>query len=421
MSRHDVIDDNFRRFVQQFNIEDQNALLAFYRELVGKRVIPYKIKDHIFEVRVQSCQGFMLDMEFQDVLIEDGRHPKEILMENLRGEVLPDGRYRFIFVNRLSSSADKESSFSFSAFCAKAHFWDYSVHTLELTGSTQGFPWNILYETLCSIEEKHHVLGVKHMNGFERKALGIFEFMKPYMELYLMPTTKIGFGRSTVLVDPERINWNLTEKSQLRAADFFAGLGLRRLSEGFESGKAMNREFIKEVLYTMRSLKGNIIYRTLRQTIESSGRQYKRLYESKDSMRMFHTYISDKINQVFQSHGWTGSYPSYSMVLQPEFIEVSNVYSKQYSYLNEKVKFIYFDFIESIVDGKYQIVPVTGMMLPKNSNIDYRKCTSIDCFFLDSGRRNGAIFEDLIFTEDMPKKEVKNHFEQLGIVLDLQS
>lgn len=29
--------------------------------------------------------------EFQDVLIEDGRHPKEIFMENLRGERLEDG------------------------------------------------------------------------------------------------------------------------------------------------------------------------------------------------------------------------------------------------------------------------------------------------------------------------------------------
>lgn len=56
-------------------------------------------------------------------------------------------------------------------------------------------------------------------------------------------------------------------------------------------------------------------------------------------------------------------------VSQPDFIEVSNIYKRQYAYLNEKKKFIYFDFIESIVDGQYWITPVTGMMLPKTRTL----------------------------------------------------
>ena len=97
MSNHDFVDgmlreeEAFHGFVQQFNKEEQKVLWAFYRELVGKRKIPYKIRERNFVVNVQMTQGFVIDIEFQDVLIEDGRHPKEILMESLRGERLNNG------------------------------------------------------------------------------------------------------------------------------------------------------------------------------------------------------------------------------------------------------------------------------------------------------------------------------------------
>ena len=108
-------------------------------------------------------------------------------------------------------------------------------------------------------------------------------------------------------------------------------------------------------------------------------------------------------------------------VISPEFIEVSSIYKRRYTYLNEKMKFIYFDFLESVVDGKYFITPITGMILPKNRNIDYRKCTSLDCFFLDGGRRNGAVFNDLTISEDMTRKEIGRKLEQLSLVLDYQT
>ena len=119
MSNNDFVDAKFQQFVQQFHTEEQKVLLAFYRELVGKRSIPYKITDRNFTVTVQKSQGFSIDIEFQDVLIEDGRHPKEIFMESLRGERLSDGRYRLSFINGLAAQTEgqvsKESSFSFSA------------------------------------------------------------------------------------------------------------------------------------------------------------------------------------------------------------------------------------------------------------------------------------------------------------------
>ena len=170
----------------------------------------------------------------------------------------------------------------------------------------------------------------------------------------------------------------------------------------------------------MSSLKGNIIYKNLRNLIESCGKGHQGLNESDADMNLFRTYVREKVNKAFLDRGWKGNYPSYMTVTAPEFLEVSSVYKKQYTYLNEKIKFLYFDFVESIVDNQYCITPLTGMILPKNSNIDYRKCKSTDCFFIDGGRRRAEVFEDLTFKEGMTRKEIREKISQLSLILDLQ-
>lgn len=424
MSNRDIVDEAFLQFVQQFDTEEQRVLLAFYRELVGKRKIPYKIKDRNFFVNVQMCQSFAVDIEFQDVLIEDGRHPKEIFMDSLRGEVLPEGRFRLSFINRLAPQSDgqqpKESSFSFSSLRGSVRLWDYQVHTLKLSQNVHGLPWNLMYESFSAIEQKMDVLGSSYLNYHERKALDIFNILRPYMQLYLMPCTKIGFGKTTVLFDKELISWNADRYMDEQAAEFFAEIGLRRLSSGFQKGAGRDRSFIQEMLYTMSTLKGNAIYRKLKNMVMDCGRSYRGIYEADEDMNMFRTYVREKISRVFETHEWKGAYPFFMTVVAPDFIEVSSIYKKQYTYLNEKTKYIYFDFVESIVDNQYRITPITGMILPKNLNIDYRKCTSMDCFFFDGGRRNGAVFEDLAIEESMSRKEIREKIIQLGQVLELQ-
>ena len=425
MSNNDFVDAKFQQFVQQFHTEEQKVLLAFYRELVGKRSIPYKIKDRNFTVTVQKSQGFSIDIEFQDVLIEDGRHPKEIFMESLRGERLSDGRYRLSFINGLAAQTEgqvsKESSFSFSALKGGVRLWNYHVHMFDISETSVNLPWKLLYETLEAIREKHAVLGSGYLNTHEQKALWIFKFMRPYMQLYLDPTTQIGFGKSTVLFDAEHVEWQLNHERMTQAAEFFAGLGLRKLSFSFSKLRWDDRELIQELLYTMRSLKGNILFKTLKQLVDECGRKYDGLYEYDAEKNNFRSHVREKIQRIFERHGWKGLYPSFMNVISPEFIEVSSIYKRRYTYLNEKMKFIYFDFLESVVDGKYFITPITGMILPKKRNIDYRKCTSLDCFFLDGGRRNGAVFNDLTISEDMTRKEIGRKLEQLSLVLDYQT
>ena len=53
--------------------------------------------------------------------------------------------------------------------------------------------------------------------------------------------------------------------------------------------------------------------------------------------------------------------PGEYLVVGDRFQDVykRQVYKKQYTYLNEKIKFLYFDFVESIVDNQYCITPVS--------------------------------------------------------------
>ena len=261
MSNHDFVDEAFHQFVQQFNTEEQKVLWAFYRELVGKRKIPYKIKERKFVVNVQMSQGFAIDIEFQDVLIEDGRHPKEIFMESLRGERLSNGRYRLSFLNRLGlaeGQEPKESAFSFSSFKGAMRMWDYKVQTLALENETKGIPWNFIYETFGAIDLKRAVLGETALNDHEIKALQIYDFLCPYLQLYLNPMTKVGFGKSTVLYTSSAFDAGLEMTAMKNAASFFDGLGMKRLANMFLQGECNNRDLIQELLYTMYSIKGNI-------------------------------------------------------------------------------------------------------------------------------------------------------------------
>ena len=88
----------FREFVQHFPETEQKVLLSLYTHIVGKKVISYKFKDRTFTIPILRTQAFSMAIAFENVLIENGRHPKEARMLDLRGEALPNGRYVLRFL-----------------------------------------------------------------------------------------------------------------------------------------------------------------------------------------------------------------------------------------------------------------------------------------------------------------------------------
>ena len=66
----------YKEFVRMFDGEQQQALNGLSEYVVGQKKIPYKIKNRILHVDVLSTPAMSLELDFADVLIEDGRHPR---------------------------------------------------------------------------------------------------------------------------------------------------------------------------------------------------------------------------------------------------------------------------------------------------------------------------------------------------------
>ncbi len=421
---HDI-DESYLSFVSQLEEEDRGSLLAFYNGLVGTdRVIPYKIRDHRFMVNIETSQGFTYDITFYDVLIEDGRHPKEILMDSLAGEKTEDGRIRFEFINRNVSGSDtgqaKTSAFSFNGFTSGVSFWKYDVHTLRYENGMQSLPWLYVQETFDAVIKKCRMLGVDTLNASEKELMKISLFLTPYIRLYLRQDTQIGFGKSTVLFDLDAAAFDFEDEVSKSAAVFFDTLHMGRISEYFSEEAVYHKELIRELLYTMRSIKGIVLYNKIMDLTVQAGSGRIGLYENRGSRHLFRESLIKKLNILFGEHGYSGVYPNYYKKVVPDFLEVSNVYSKRYAYLNEKSKVLYFDFAENMNKDTYQIIPVVGVIIPKQESEDIEHENAMTCFFTKSGRRNAEVIYDLKFSEDMNRTAMDMMLRQMDDLLTYQ-
>lgn len=421
----DGIDESYLSFVSQLDEEDQRSLLAFYDGLVGTgRVIPYRIKDHRFMVNIETSQGFTYDIDFKDVLIEDGRHPKEIQMDSLSGEKTEDGRIRLQFINRLASAGEygqvKMSAFSFSGFTSGISCWKYDVHTLNYKNGMQSLPWLYVQETFAAVNKKCRMLGIDTLNTAEKELMRISIFLEPYVRLYLRPDTQIGFGKSTVLFDTDAAEFYFDDEVCQTAAAFFDALALPKIAEAFKDEAEHHKDLIRELLYYMRNTKGINIYQKIMALAEEAGHDRIGLYENRGSRHLFRENLIKRLNDLFEQHGYSGRYPNYRRKVIPDFLEVSNVYSRRYAYLNEKSKVLYFDFAENIKNDTYEIIPVVGVIIPKQSSEEMADETAMTCFFTKSGRRNAEVLYDLRFTEKMKQQSVEEMIHQMDELLTYQ-
>ena len=147
---------SFKKFIQHFPDTEQKVLISLYTHIVGKKVIPYKFKDSNFVIPILCTQAFSMSVEFENVLIENGRHPKEVLMLGLQGDVLEGGRYILRFLNGQTEEGQppRENAFSFDRVRARVKLWDYQIHQLKFENDMERLPWLLVNDTLAAMEEK---------------------------------------------------------------------------------------------------------------------------------------------------------------------------------------------------------------------------------------------------------------------------
>lgn len=132
----------FLKFAADFPEDVRKGLTVFCDYVVGQAVIPYKIKNREFIVRVADTAAFSITLVFQDVLIEDGRHPREILMTQVARP--KDDAWQRVFTSKMHLAPEgpvKESSFYFEHVTAKIELWNYNLSTAPINLQSDKVPW----------------------------------------------------------------------------------------------------------------------------------------------------------------------------------------------------------------------------------------------------------------------------------------
>lgn len=397
----------FLKFAADFPEDVRKGLTVFCDYVVGQAVISYKIKNREFIVRVADTAAFSITLVFQDVLIEDGRHPREILMTQVRGQKTMHGA-RIYFKNALAPEGPvKESSFYFEHVTAKIELWNYNLSTAPINLQSDKVPWRLLSERINAFMDKWHILGESFLNTYERDNAQLFNFLYLYLGWYLHDETVIGYGRTNVRYDKTLQEICYLEPPVRKAAeDIFRRCGWEDLIMLLENYEAEPYAFFEAWVYKITNKEGQILFDFIRELIDKCCRNYSRMGSVLAIYAGSHSLMKTMLDNLFKNRGWFGYYPSYSYMERPKFIETNTVYERKYTYINEKKKTVFMRFVESVHDGGIQVAAVEGSILSRNHNEKTMQGDALYAYFSDGGRREARMTEDVFITENMTKDEL---------------
>lgn len=397
-----------KELIQCFDGEAKQALEKFRDDVIETRVIPYKIRNKAFEVEILTTTAFSLYIIFCNVLIEDGRHPREILMKDVSGEAV-DGHFRIRFINALmGEEGAKESSFVFDKIERRICFWNYNFYTLPVSKGTDKLPWRLLVEPMQALVHKAAYLGTAVLNDDERRILPVIRPLLGIVMIYLREDTRIAFGRIHVRLDPDCLNDLQTDDVDIYAMfSLFEEIEWNDLSSSRQTYTVDKLDFLRWFIASITGVKGQWLYRWLLERLEQAARPYPRLKALLPAYAGHHQQVIHTMDTLFEKRHWQGSYPHYHRAQKPGFIEVSRVYERKYTHLNEKKKIILYQIIESVVDGNMRLTALWGMVYSQDRGDLYDEAmTAADTFFANDGRRVCEVMQVLDISPDMEEAQV---------------
>jgi len=400
----------FLDFIKLFEAKEQRVLKLFYEYVIDKMIIPYKIRRKNFQVEVMSSPAFSIHLIFKNVLIEDGRHPKELLLSNPSGEVF-NGKYRFRFTNHLAKEGTvKESSFVFDKVEAVIKLWNYEFNMIDLRQTPDKLPWRLVYEPIASLIHKYMILGDDYLNEYEMKYYGVFRFLYKYITLYLSDETRIGFGKTKLQYNYRKVIKHPMDFKSIDAAKMmFAECQIADLTELLTGDEPGSRQFFEAFIWLITQKDGQVIYGYVNHAITRCTENYPRIKHLLPAYSNHHYNIENTLNTIFSSRHWEGHYPNFRRIERPKFIETYNVYERKYTYINEKEKIIFVSFIESIVEGELVMTAIKGSALVRYKNRDrLLEAKASDCYFTDGGKRTCEIVDSIIIEQDANQEAVQD-------------
>ncbi len=235
--------------------------------------------------------------------------------------------------------------------------------------------------------DKARILGVEDLNPTEMAALPFLCVFYELIEFYLETTTQAGIGRNLMHYNEELVRQFAFNQEDLNAsAQFLESAGLcDRLTEWLKKADSDRNGFARFWIQYVSMRSGERLYSILMGTLTARAKDYPTqampvAYEKHNpSIRRF-------VNDCFGRCKWYGEFPYFYRSRPCKFLETSNVCGKMYSYINEKEKAFYVDFVEGFDGQTYSLTAIAGYVLLRNdeNTQDYQAMSG---YFLDDGRR----------------------------------
>lgn len=405
---------NFIHFAGLFNASVKQGLIAFFDYIVDKQVIPYKIKNKEFSILVADTVAFTIELKFHNVIIEDGRHPREILITNISGEKVDEpgamGRYRIRFVNSLvTEGIVKESAFVFDDLTVSIDLWNYNFSTYDFSVGDSKVPWRLIYEPAAALMDKWQVLGEQDLNTYEIEHATIFQFLHTYLGLYLDEQTYVGYGKSSINYDQAFVSqYILTKRQQLAAKKLFEICQWQDMIGLLEKYNENEPTVLFEAwVHKITSKEGRILFDYVNEMLVKCTRDYPRHRKLLPIYAGSRSLVQSMLDELFVARGYEGTYPVYIAKDKARFIETSLVYERKYTFINAKHKLHMFTFIESIVDGGLHICAAQGTVYLRDNAEKNFLNNALYCFFADGGRRSVGITESIYIEPETDREELK--------------
>lgn len=404
------------QFAQFYSGIDRQALLLLDRMIVGKKAVPYRIRSREFSIEVTATTAFTLNIVFHNVLIEDGRHPTEILLDQVWIEKT-DHHYRLRFVNGLKKEeTGKESSLSFDFVEAQIYLWNYNFYTYKLTPETDKLPWCLLDEPMEALLVKAENLGNDGLNEYERKLLPAAQFLSVIFKLYLDRETKIAYGKTNVYYNRELLAAMKFSKIPRQAGlELMERFGWITQKQKFLHFDQDPDGFFKSFIWQMTEKEGKTMFNWMTLNFKAATSEYPGLKQMLPVYADNHQLIRSCMDRVLCARGFEGNYPHYHRERKPSFIEISHVYERKYTYLNEKKKLELISFVESIVNGCLEVTAICGTILGrKKTDIYDASMTAVDGCFTDQGRRRCSVSMTMAVEPEMTEAQVRELSEEFA-------
>ena len=403
----------YEQFCSKFEGDTRNALKRIPQQLFGK-TLPYRIRGRKLHVDIFNTPAMRLGLDFDNVLVEDGHKPQSIMMTRIMAEKTEDGWYRFSFVGQSEEDCypAKAQSFLFRDVSGKLELFNYAADPGTSIGARDKLPWRRLLQKMNAMTGKLKTLGMYYLNDTEMQYLPVVSFFQKLIRFYLEPDTCAGNRFDAIVFSQKKASELGLQEADIDAVcSFLPEKSCRVLIGRLERMQEDLIDFCRFWIHYASTSQSTAVYRELSSLMDRCAAEYPGR-PSQKSYGMWHNRVSDQCSSYFSEKGWKGSFPDYYVDITPEFVEVSSIYSKMYTYVNEKRKSRSVQILESVSRQGYTVTAIGCDFLLKDKQ-DPALLHALDGYFTDGGRRNINYIDSILLNTDCSEEEADAKLQKL--------